>query len=71
MARRNLGVAHGDLTFDQFAAWLREYLSVPVRKAIVPETQFDCDLGLPRDYGDALSLRWLPKRNFPPSSTPA
>ena len=54
MARRNLGVAHGDLTFDQFAAWLREYLSIPVRKAIVPETQFDRDLGLTGDDGDDL-----------------
>jgi len=54
MARRNLGVAHGDLTFDEFAAWLREYWSVPVRKAIVPETQFDRDLGLSGADGDDL-----------------
>lgn len=54
MARRNLGVADGDLAFDEFAAWLREYWSVPVRKAIVAETQFERDLGLSGDDGDDL-----------------
>jgi hypothetical protein len=61
LARRSLAfaalkrhVAGGDLTFDEFAAWLREYWSVPVRKAIVPETQFECDLGLTGDDGDDL-----------------
>jgi hypothetical protein len=44
----------GDLTFDEFAAWLREYWSVPVRKAISPETQFERDLGLTGDDGDDL-----------------
>lgn len=44
----------GDLTFDEFAAWLREYWSVPVRKAIMPETQFERDLGLTGDDGDDL-----------------
>jgi hypothetical protein len=43
-----------DPTFDEFAAWLREYWNVPVRKAIVPETQFERDLGLTGDDGDDL-----------------
>jgi len=54
MVRRNLSFALGDLTFDDFAKWLREYWSVPVRKAIVPETQFERDLGLTGDDGDDL-----------------
>ena len=47
-------VTDSDLTFDEFAAWLREYWSVPVHKAIVPETQFERDLGLTGDDGDDL-----------------
>lgn len=61
MARRNLGsgdlkryVTDDDLTFDEFAAWLREYWRVPARKAIVPETQFEHDLGLTGDDGTDL-----------------
>jgi hypothetical protein len=61
LARRSLAsaalkryVAGGDLTFDEFAAWLREYWSVPAGKAIVPETQFERDLGLTGDDGDDL-----------------
>jgi hypothetical protein len=52
LARRNLGF--GDLTFDEFAEWLREYWSVAARKAIVPETQFERDLGLTGDDGTDL-----------------
>jgi hypothetical protein len=61
LARRSLGssaakldITDGDLTFDEFAAWLREYWSVPARKAIAPETQFERDLGLTGDDGDDL-----------------
>lgn len=43
-----------DLTFDEFAAWLREYWNVPAHKAIVPGTQFERDLGLTGDDGDDL-----------------
>jgi hypothetical protein len=43
-----------DLTFDEFAEWLREYWHVPIRKAITPETQFERDLGLTGDDGDDL-----------------
>lgn len=46
----------GDLTFDEFATWLREYWSVPTRKAIVPEMQFERDLGLTGDDGGDLLL---------------
>ena len=46
----------GDLTFDEFAAWLHEYWSVPARRAIVPETQFERDLDLTGDDGDDLLL---------------
>jgi hypothetical protein len=44
----------GDLTFEEFAEWLREYWHVAARKAIVPETQFERDLGLTGDDGDDL-----------------
>lgn len=43
-----------DVTFDEFAAWLREYWDVPSRKKILPETQFERDLGLTGDDGDDL-----------------
>jgi hypothetical protein len=36
---------HDDLTFDEFAEWVREYWQVPIRKAITPETEFERDLG--------------------------
>ena len=49
----------GDLTFDEFAAWLREYWSVPARKAIVSETQFERDLGM-----TGMISWWLPIRNL-------
>jgi acyl carrier protein len=39
------------LTFDEFTEWLREYLGIPLRKAILPETQFDRDLGVTGDDG--------------------
>lgn len=56
LTRRNLGsgAADDDLTFDEFAAWLREYWCVPARKTIVPETQFERDLGLTGDDGTDL-----------------
>ena len=40
-----------ELTFDEFAAWLREYWRVPVREAITLETQFERDLGVTGDDG--------------------
>lgn len=40
-----------DLTFDEFAVWLREYRKIPIRKAITSETQFECDLGITGDDG--------------------
>ncbi len=43
-----------NLTFTDFAAWLREYRHVPVRTAITPETQFERDLGLTGDDGNDL-----------------
>jgi hypothetical protein len=52
LARRNL--VSGELTFEEFAEWLREYWHVAARKAIVPETQFERDLGLTGDDGDDL-----------------
>lgn len=58
LARRNLEsddpkryASKHDLTFDEFAAWLREYWDVPPRKEILPETQFEHDLGLTGDDG--------------------
>jgi acyl carrier protein len=63
MAHRNLGsgdlkryAVDRDLTFDEFAAWLREYWVVPNRKEISPETQFERDLGLTGDDGDDLLM---------------
>lgn len=44
----------GDLTFDEFASFIRDYWHVPNRKAISPETQFERDLGLTGDDGDDL-----------------
>lgn len=43
-----------DLTFDEFAAWLREYRHIKFVKVISPETQFERDLGLTGDDGDDL-----------------
>ena len=43
-----------DLTFDEFAAFTREYWSVANRKRITQETQFERDLGLTGDDGDDL-----------------
>ena len=40
-----------ELTFDEFAAWLREYWRVPVRETITLETQFERDLGVTGDDG--------------------
>ena len=40
-----------DLTFDEFADFIREYWQVPDRKRISPETQFERDLGLTGDDG--------------------
>jgi hypothetical protein len=45
-----------DITFDQFANFIREFWSVPARKEIAPETQFERDLGLTGDDGDELLL---------------
>jgi hypothetical protein len=43
-----------DLTFEQFAQFIREYWHVSRRKPIGPETQFERDLGLMGDDGDDL-----------------
>jgi hypothetical protein len=46
-----------DLTFDEFARFIREYWSVANPKQITEETQFERDLGLTGDDGnDLLSL---------------
>ena len=45
-----------DPTFDEFADWIREYWHVPVRKKIMPETQFERDLGLTGDDGNDLLI---------------
>lgn len=45
-----------DITFDQFANFIREFWSVPGRRQIAPETQFERDLGLTGDDGDELLL---------------
>jgi acyl carrier protein len=42
------------LTFDEFAEFIREHWSVPVRKQITPDTEFERDLGLTGDDGDDL-----------------
>jgi hypothetical protein len=41
-------------TFDEFAAFIREYWSVSDRKAIALETRFERDLGLAGDDGNDL-----------------
>lgn len=41
-------------TFDEFAAFIREYWSVSDRKAIGLETRFERDLGLTGDDGNDL-----------------
>ena len=43
-----------DLTFDEFAAFIRQYWHVLHRKKVLPETQFERDLGLTGDDGDDL-----------------
>jgi hypothetical protein len=43
-----------DLTFEEFATFIREYRSIPLRKQIRPETQFERDLGLTGDDGNEL-----------------
>ena len=48
--------AMDDITFDQFANFIREFWLVPARKQIAPETQFERDLGLTGDDGDELLL---------------
>jgi hypothetical protein len=45
-----------ELTFDEFAAFIRVYRSVSDRKSISPETRFECDLGLTGDDGDDLLI---------------
>jgi hypothetical protein len=42
-----------DLTFDEFADFIREYWHVSDRKKVSPETQFERDLGLTGDDGAA------------------
>jgi hypothetical protein len=46
--------AMDDLTFDQFADFIREFWRVSTRKQIAPEIQFERDLGLTGDDGDEL-----------------
>jgi hypothetical protein len=43
-----------ELTFDEFAAFIRQYWHVSHRKRVLPETQFERDLGLTGDDGDDL-----------------
>jgi len=43
-----------DLTFDEFAKFIREYWHVSDRKKVSSETQFERDLGLTGDDGDDL-----------------
>jgi acyl carrier protein len=43
-----------ELTFDEFANFIREYWHVSDRKEISPETQFERDLGLTGDDGNDL-----------------
>jgi hypothetical protein len=54
-----------DLTFDEFAVWLRGYRKIPIRKAITPETQFERDLGITGDDGvellEAAAQRFMVK----------
>lgn len=45
---------HDGPTFDEFAAFVREYLSVSDRKPIKPETRFERDLGVTGDDGNDL-----------------
>ena len=40
-----------DLSVEEFASFVREHWSVPARKQIAPETQFERDLGLTGDDG--------------------
>ena len=43
-----------ELTFDEFADFIREYWQVSDRKRISPETKFERDLGLTGDDGSDL-----------------
>jgi hypothetical protein len=43
-----------DVTFEEFAAWIRDYWHVSARKEIMAETEFERDLGLTGDDGDDL-----------------
>ena len=45
---------HDGPTFDEFAAFVREHLSVSYRKPINPETRFEGDLGVTGDDGSDL-----------------
>lgn len=45
-----------DITFDDFAGFIREFWHVPARKPITLDTQFERDLGLTGDDGDELLL---------------
>ncbi len=45
---------HDDLTFDEFAAFVRKHLSFSDRKPIRPETRFERDLGVTGDDGNDL-----------------
>jgi hypothetical protein len=45
-----------DPTFNEFANWIRKYWHVSARKKIMPETQFERDLGLTGDDGDDLLI---------------
>jgi len=63
LARRNLVsgdlkryAADHDLTFDQFADFVREFWHLSEGKQITPETQFERDLDLTGDDGDELLL---------------
>ena len=49
-----LFMLHDDLTFGDFTAFVREYLSVSDRKPIRPETRFERDLGVAGDDGNLL-----------------
>lgn len=46
--------AMDELTFDEFADFIREYWQVSDRKRISPETKFERDLGLTGDDGSDL-----------------
>src|SRR6185437_6309150 len=43
-----------NLTFDEFAEFVRSWAHVSMKKAIKPATQFERDLGITGDDGDDL-----------------